>query len=109
MASVEQADKDFPDGVGSLAEFGRKAVQFTRYCYQWKNSQRRMRVLRSVTLYPPTPSRPRSWLLVGKAWDDGQRLVSFYRSTHPFTALLGFFASVAAGKDSWKPDTWADS
>ena len=108
MPGKVRSDTDGSSEFYSKARLAEQALQFIRYCAQWEKSQRRMSVLRSVSLYPPSTSRNGSWLVIGKAWSDGQRLVAFYRSTDPLTALLGFFTAVAAEKVTWKPDQYAN-
>jgi len=109
MPSKIRTDSDGPDGIYNKARLAEQALLFIRYCAQWEKSQRRMSVLRSVSIYPPSTSRYGGWLVIGKAWSDGQRLVAFYRAPDPLTALLGFFTAVASEKIAWKEDKYAAS
>lgn len=108
MPSKAKRDENGSDVLGSNARITAQAVQFIRYCLKWALPKRSWPVLHSVTLYPPAPSRPHHWLVVGKATGDQEWLVSFHRATDPLTALVGFLQKVHQGTAVWKADKFVD-
>jgi hypothetical protein len=93
------------DDVAHIAE---QAVQFVRYTHLWERQEGSEIHLSAVNIYPPSVSRNGMWLVVGKGWRDGDRLVSFYRSPDCLTALVGFFVAARQQRLVWKVDVWKD-
>lgn len=108
MSGKAKAGKHVTDLLGDAARLAGQAAQFIRYCDRWAKSAGSENHLRSLSLYPPSQSRNGQWLVIGKLWSGGYKMVAFHRSSDPHTALVGFFQRWAEGKLDWKPDTWAE-
>lgn len=108
MSRKAKVDSNGDGILGDAAHREAQATQFIRYCRSWERTTRDANQLRSLSLYPPSTSRNGQWLVIGKAWSGGYKLVAFHRATDPFTALLGFFQRWAVGKLDWKEDTYAE-
>lgn len=103
-----KAKDDLP-GAGILGDVTRvkdQALQFIRLAHRWSQTERGEYHLRSLTLYPPSATRAGSWMVVGKAWYGGYKLVAFHRSTDALSVLLGFLARWSQGKLDWKRDQY---
>lgn len=99
------------DGAGILQSgsgWEGQAVSLARWFAKWDGTQGQEYHLRSVTLYPPKATKSGQWMVVGKGWNGGYRLVAFHRSTDGFRALLGFFERWWTGKLDWKADSYQD-
>lgn len=108
MSRKSRSDSDGPSSHSHEAHFANQAVQFVRYCSRWVKSVGAENHIRSIALYPPSVSRNGQWLVVGKSWAGGYRMVAFHRSSDPLTALVGFFQRAAEEKLIWKRDEYAE-
>jgi len=97
------------DGDADMSHLAHQAVQFIRLCYRWQEASHASTQLLSVSIYPPSPKRNGDWLVVGKGFSGGYRLVAFHRSAHPLKALLGFFQKCADQTLDWKQDDYAQT
>lgn len=75
-----------------------------RGCSLWERSVGAELHIKSVAIYPPSTSRNGMWLVIGKAWSGGYKLVAFHRATDPLTAFAGFLQRAEEGKLIWKED-----
>lgn len=90
------------------ARVAEQAIQLLRLMYRWEETVGQENHIRSIALYPPSTSRNGQWLVIGKAWSGGYKLVAFNRNTDPLSALLGFFTRWSQGKLDWKEDSFAE-
>lgn len=97
-----------PESDASPSRLAAQAAELLRAGLQWEGSTHNSTHLRSVTIYPPSSSRNGMFLIVGKAWHGGYKMVAFHRAPNILAALLGFFWKVANQKIEWKPDTFAE-
>lgn len=107
MSRKVKANSD-GDILGNAAHFVEQAKTLVRILYRWSQATGSENHLRSITIYPPSAARNGMWLIVGKAWSGGYKLVSFHRATDPLTALVGFLSRVEQGKATWKEDSYAE-
>lgn len=90
------------------ARLGSQALALVRLFRRWATTTRSENHLRSLSIYPPSQSRQGMWLIIGKAWSGGYKLVAFHRGTDPLTAILGFMQRLAEDKLDWKADEFAE-
>lgn len=103
--STKQGRQLIPSDVARLTA---QAQEFIRGCHRWSHTVGEENHIRSVTLYPPSQSRNGMWMVIGKAWSGGYKLVAFHRASDPLTALAGFFVRATQGKLEWKEDSFAE-
>lgn len=108
MSSKAKAPRHVTDILGDTARLAAQAAQLVRLAVRWERTTGAASHIRSVAIYPPSQSRNGQWLIIGKAWDGGYKLVAFHRSSDLLTALVGFLQRAADGKLEWKPDTYAE-
>lgn len=108
MPSKIRSNDKRPMDLENPSRITEQALSFIRYCLKWQLPRRSWPILHSITLYPPSPSRPTDWLVVGKATGDQEWLVSFHRSPDPLTAMVGFLQKVYTGKAVWKDDKYVE-
>lgn len=108
MSGTVRKNKVSPNGDADSSRLAAQALQFARYLRKWELSGRGWPLFRSITLYPPSASRNGSWLVVGKAYGEQEKLVAFHRSPDPLTALVGFLQKWLEGKLVWKVDEYRE-
>lgn len=104
---MSRSAKAGKDGAGILddgARLAEQALQFVRYSIKWAQAPVSEYHLRSIVLYPPSSTRAGQWMVVGKGWYGGYKMVAFHRSSDALTALTGFLAKWWVGKLDWKKD-----
>lgn len=109
MPSDLRSNRLSSDGDEDASHLAHQALQFIRLCYRWSRNSESSTQLISVSLYPPNSRHGGDWLVVGKGFDGGYRMVAFHRSPHPFKALLGFLSKVADQTIVWKEDAYAQT
>lgn len=108
MPGAPRKNKVGPNGDASRSRVAEQALQLIRLSVLWSKNTRRSTILRSINIYPPAASRNGLWLVVGKGWDQGYRVVAFHRSTDFLVAVLGFLSKVADQSIEWHPDKFQE-
>lgn len=96
------------DGHEDASRLAAQALQLVRLADLWSRSPKGEFHLKSIALYPPSASRNGMWLVIGKGWAGGYRVVAFHRSTNLLGALLGFLQRCADQKLEWKRDSYSE-
>lgn len=108
MPRKSKTDPNGPDILGDATRLAGQAAHIVRASLRWQRTTRNSTHLRSVSIYPPSSSRNGQWLIIGKAWNEGYRLVAFHRASDLITALAGFFQRYLENKLIWKDDEYAE-
>lgn len=108
MRNKDRKDSDGSDIRSAATRIGAQAVALVGLLRAWEKTTSNETHIRSVTIYPPSRSRNGQWLVIGKSWHGGYKLVAFHRGTDALTALLGFFQRASEEKLIWKEDSYAD-
>lgn len=95
------------DLLGNASNLLGQATLIVRYSVKWADTHRAEVHLMSISVYPPSRSRNGQFLVVGKGWQEGVRLVAFHRNTDLVSALAGFFTKWWTGKLEWKQDKYS--
>lgn len=98
-----QKRKFIPSDVTAITD---TAVRMVRHSWAWERVTKSGFFLTSLVIYPPSAQRNGMWLVVGKSWDEGYKMVAFYRAPDMLSAVVGFLDRAAAGKVEWKRDKW---
>lgn len=109
MPSDIRKDRKSSDGDEDTAHLAHQALQFLRLCYRWSEAATNSTQLLSISLYPPNSRHGGDWLVVGKGFSGGYRMVAFHRSPNPFKALLGFLSKCGEQTLTWKEDSYAQT
>lgn len=108
MSRKAKEDRHVTDILGDTARLAAQAALIVRLAVRWERTIGRENHIHSVTIYPPARSRNGQWLIIGKAWGSGYKLVAFHRSSDIITALVGFLQRAYEQKLEWKRDTYAE-
>lgn len=109
MSSDIRSKRQSPNGDEDASHIAAQALQFIRLCYRWADANNNSTQLVSISIYPPNSKHGGDWLVVGKGFSGGYRLVAFHRSPNPFKALLGFLQKVGDQTIVWKEDAYAQT
>lgn len=109
MPSDTRKNRKSSDGDEDASHLSHQALSFMRLCYRWAQSTEKSTQLVSISLYPPNSRHGGDWLVVGKGFSEGYRLVAFHRSPNPFAAVLGFLSKCEAQTLTWKEDAYAQT
>jgi len=109
MSSHIRNNRRKSDGDEDTTHLAYQALQFLRLCYKWAATTQNSTQLVSLSIYPPNNKHGGDWLIVGKAFDGGYRMVAFHRSPNPFQALLGFLSKCNDKTLVWKEDSYAQT
>lgn len=108
MARVVRQKSSKGLALENPARLTAQALELLRLGDRWEASVGAENHIKSLALYPPSASRNGQWLVIGKAWSGGHKLVAFHRASDPITALLGFLSKAEQQKLEWKQDKWGD-
>lgn len=105
-----KAKKVDSDGniLGDAARLAGQAALLIRLCNLWAKTVGGENHIKSIALYPPSVSRAGMWMVIGKSWSGGYRLVAFHRGSDALTTLCGFLQRAYEQKLTWKEDSFAE-